>query len=272
MARMVRFHELGGPEVLRLEELDLGAPGPGEVLLDVEAIGLNRAEANFRRDRYLDRVAALPSGLGYEGAGRVRAVGPDVTEWQPGDMASVMPVFKQSRFHMYGEQAVVPASSLVARPSSMSAIVGAAVWMPYLTAYGALIDIGRLRAGDHVVITAAASSVGLAAIQVALRAGAVPVAVTNDHGKKQRLVDAGATHVVVSADGNVTDFILEVTCGRGAEFVLDAVAGPGVEALAAATTTDGVLFVHGSLSGQLTPLPGEAELRPVFRHFASECG
>lgn len=64
MSTVVRFHELGGPEVLGLEDVDLGAPGPGEVLLDVEAVGLNRSEANFRRDRYLDRVAGLPSGLG----------------------------------------------------------------------------------------------------------------------------------------------------------------------------------------------------------------
>ncbi|WP_097258096.1 hypothetical protein [Streptomyces sp. Ag109_G2-15] len=65
MAKVVRFHELGGPELLRLEDHDLGVPGPGEVLLDVEAIGLNRSEAEFRQDRYLDRVRALPSGLGW---------------------------------------------------------------------------------------------------------------------------------------------------------------------------------------------------------------
>lgn len=264
MAKVVRFHELGGPDVLRLEEHDLGTPGPGEVLLDVEAIGLNRSETNFRRDRYLDRVAALPSGLGYEGAGTVRAVGPGVTGWKPGDSVSVMPLFKQSQHHMYGDQAVVPAAALVARPSSVSAITGAAVWMPYLTAYGALVDIGRVRAGDVVVITAASSSVGLAAIQIALRAGAVPVATTNDPGKRQRLLDAGAAHVLVPMYDDVTAAILKLTCGHGAEMVFDAVAGPGIEALAAATARDGVIFVHGGLSGQATPLPGLGAMRPVF--------
>jgi len=264
VARVVRFHELGGPEVLRVEEHDPGAPGPGEVLLDVEAIGLNRSEANFRRDRYLDRVAALPSGLGYEGAGRVRAIGPDVTGLRPGDPVSVLPLFAQSRYHMYGEQAVVPASALVPRPASVDAITGAALWMPFLTAYGALLDVGRLRAGDHVVITAASSSVGLAAIQIALRAAVVPIATTNDPGKRQRLLDAGAAHVLISGHDDVTTAILDLTAGRGADLVFDAVAGPDIEELAAATARDGVLLVHGSLSGRPTPLPGLSAMRPVF--------
>ena len=264
MARVVRFHEFGGPEVLRLEDHDPGTPGPGEVLLDVEAIGLNRSEANFRRDRYLDRAGPLPSGLGYEGAGRVRETGADVTGWQAGDAVSVIPLFPQSRFHMYGEQAVVPASSLVPRAASVSAVTGAAIWMPFLTAYGALVDIGQLRAGGHVVITAASSSVGLAAIQIARRAGAVPIATTNDPGKRQRLLDAGAAHVLVPSHDDVTRSVLDLTAGGGADMVFDAVAGPGVEALAAATAPNGVLFVHGSLSGQPTPLPGLNDMRPVF--------
>lgn len=264
MAAVVRFHELGGPEVLRLEDHHLGAPGPDEVLLDVEAIGLNRSEANFRRDRYLDRVAALPSGLGYEGAGRLRALGEGVSGFAPGDAVSVLPVFAQSRHHMYGEQAIVPARALVHRPPSVDAVTGAAVWMPFLTAYGALTDIGRLRAGDHVVVTAASSSVGLAALQIARRTGAVPIATTNDPGKEQRLLDAGAALTLVPGRDDVTAAILEATGGRGAQMVFDAVAGPGIEDLAAATARDGIVFVHGSLSGQPTPLPGLNDMRPVF--------
>ncbi|MFE1882762.1 alcohol dehydrogenase catalytic domain-containing protein, partial [Streptomyces diastatochromogenes] len=194
MAKVVRFHELGGPEVLRLEDHDLGVPGPGEVLLDVEAIGLNRSEANFRQDRYLDRVRALPSGLGYEGSGRVRVVGEGVTGFAPGDPVSVLPVFAQSRHHLYGEQAVVPASALVHRPAQVDAVTGAATWMAFLTAYGALVEVLRPRPGDHIVITAATSSVGLAAIQVALRLGAVPIATTHSPAKEARLRDAGAAH------------------------------------------------------------------------------
>ncbi|MEN0135042.1 MAG: zinc-dependent alcohol dehydrogenase family protein [Rhodococcus sp. (in: high G+C Gram-positive bacteria)] len=264
MARVVRFHELGGPEVLRLEKHDLGMPGPGEVLLDVEAIGLNRAEANFRRDRYLDRVVALPSGLGYEGSGRVRCVGDEVHHVAPGDTVSVLPLFAQSRHHMYGEQAVVPAHAVIPRPPGVDAVTGAAVWMPYLTAYGALIDIGRLQPGDTVVVTAASSSVGLAALQLARRAGALPIATTNDPGKETRLAAAGAHLTLVPGRDDVTAQILDATHGAGARLVFDAVAGPGIEDLAAATAHDGIVFVHGSLAGQPTPLPGMHEMRPVY--------
>ncbi|MEV6930773.1 zinc-dependent alcohol dehydrogenase family protein [Dactylosporangium sp. NPDC051485] len=264
MARVVRFHELGGPEVLQIEEQRLAAPGAGEVLLDVEAIGLNRSEANFRRGRYLDRVGALPSGLGYEGAGRVRTVGEGVAGVTVGETVSVLPVFPQSRYHMYGEQAIVPASALVHRPHTVDAVTGAAVWMPFLTAYGALVDIGRLRPGDHVVVTAASSSVGLAAIQTALRVGAIPIATTNNPGKEQRLRDEGAAAVVVPGRDDVATAILDLTAGRGAQIVFDAVAGPAVEDLARATAPEGILFVHGTLSDQPTPLPGLDTMRPLF--------
>jgi NADPH:quinone reductase-like Zn-dependent oxidoreductase len=264
MAKVVRFHELGGPEVLRIEEQRLEPPRPGEVLLDVEAIGLNRSEANFRRDRYLDRVDALPSGLGYEGSGRVRAVGEGVTGVTAGETVSVLPVFPQSRYHMYGEQAIVPGSALVHRPHTVDAVTGAAVWMAFLTAYGALVDVGRVRPGDHVVITAASSSVGLAAIQTALRVGAIPIATTNDPGKEQRLRDEGAAEVVIPGRDDVATAILDLTAGHGARIVFDAVAGPAIEDLARATARNGVLFVHGSLSGQPTPLPGLDTMRPLF--------
>jgi NADPH:quinone reductase-like Zn-dependent oxidoreductase len=264
VARVIRFHELGGPDVLKVEEHDLGDPGPGEVLLDVEAIGLNRAEANFRRDRYLDRVQALPSGLGYECAGRIAATGDGVAGFVPGDLVSVLPVFAQSRYPVYGEQAIVPAHALVHRPPAVDAVTGAAVWMPFLTAYGALSEVGRLRAGDHLVVTAASSSVGLAALQIALRVGAVPLATTHDVSKADRLREAGAAHVIVSGRDDVTSTVREVTAGRGAEMVFDAVAGPGIEDLAQAMAPNGMLFVHGSLSGQPTPLPGLDAMLPIF--------
>lgn len=264
MARVVRFHEFGGPEVLRLEEMEVGHPGPGEVLLEVEAIGLNRSEVNFRQDRYLDRAVGLPSGLGYEGAGRIVEVGGGVDRFRVGDAVSVLPVFPQSRFHMYGTEAIVPASALVGRAVDSDPVAAAAAWMPYLTAYGALVDIGRLRAGDVVLVTAPASSVGLAAIQVAVRVGASAIALTDDDGAGARLREAGATEVAGPSRGDLADVVMSCTAGRGADIAFDAVAGPGTQALAEATKQDGILFVHGSLSGAATPLPGLDRMLPVF--------
>ncbi|MFD8637191.1 zinc-dependent alcohol dehydrogenase family protein [Streptomyces sp. NPDC059533] len=256
MARTVRFHALGGPGVLRVEDLDTGEPGAGEVRIRVDAIGLNRAEALFRSGRYIEGVKQLPSGLGNEAAGVVEAVGPGVAGLEPGLAVSIVPSFSHNDYGVYAERAVVPASAVLPRPEGVDAVTGAAVWMPYLTAYGAMVEVGGMRAGDVAVVTAASSSVGLAAIQTADRVGATPVAVTRTRDKRQRLLDAGAAEVIVSDEEDVTGRLLELTGGRGAEFVFDAVAGPGVVDLARGVAPDGTLFLWGAQSGQPTPYPG----------------
>ncbi|MFC7593317.1 alcohol dehydrogenase catalytic domain-containing protein [Nonomuraea antimicrobica] len=191
MARTVRFHEIGGPEVLRLEDLETGEPGPGEVRIRVDAIGLNRAEALFRRGRYIEQVKQLPSGLGNEAAGVIEAVGPGVAGFEEGQAVSVVPSFSHNDYGVYAERAIVPAGALLPRPDGVDAVSGAAVWMPHLTAYGAMVEVGGMRAGDMAVVTAASSSVGLAAIQTANRVGATPVAVTRTRGKRRRLLEEG---------------------------------------------------------------------------------
>ncbi|MFF2195862.1 zinc-dependent alcohol dehydrogenase family protein [Streptomyces sp. NPDC058157] len=256
MARTVRFHELGGPEVLRLEEVPAGPPGPGELLIRVEAIGLNRAEALFRGGDYIEAPKAFPATLGAEASGTVEAVGPGVKGFEPGRAVSVVPGFSMNDYGVYAERAVVPAAAVLHRPEGVDAVRGAAVWMPYLTAYGALVEVGGMRAGDTVVLTAASSSVGLAAIQVARRIGAVPIATTRTRAKAERLRAGGAAEVVVTDEEGVGDRVLALTGGRGAEFVFDAVAGPGVLDLGRAVAPGGTLLMYGALSGQPTPYPG----------------
>lgn len=256
MARTVRFHRTGGPEVMRLEDVEPGEPGPGEVLLRVEAIGLNRAEVLFRRDQYIEPVKRLPARLGTEAAGVIEAVGPGVTGFAPGQAVSVVPAFSPNDYGMYAERAVAPVSALLPRPDGVDAVSGAAVWMPYLTAYGAMVEVGGMRAGDVAVVNAASSSVGLAAIHVATHLGATPIAVTRTRAKRERLVEEGAAEVIVTEEEDVAERVLALTGGRGAEYVFDAVAGPGVTDLARAVAPDGTLFLWGALSGQPTPYPG----------------
>ncbi|WP_225097523.1 zinc-dependent alcohol dehydrogenase family protein [Streptomyces sp. CoH27] len=256
MAKTVRFHEAGGPEVLRLEEREPGEPGPGEVRLRIEAIGLNRAEALFRRDVYIEPVKRFPARLGNEASGVVEALGPDVTGLDVGQAVSVLPSFSPNEYGVYAERALVPAAALVPRPDGVDAVTGAAVWMPYLTAYGAMAETGGIRAADVAVVNAASSSLGLAAIQTANRLGATPIAVTRTRAKRERLLEAGAAQVIVSDEEDVTGRVRELTGGRGAEFVLDAVAGPGVTELARAVAADGTLLLWGAQSGQPTPYPG----------------
>ncbi|MEU4579886.1 zinc-dependent alcohol dehydrogenase family protein [Nonomuraea sp. ATR24] len=264
MTRTVRFHELGGPEVLRLEDVEPGDPGPGELLVRVDAIGLNRAETLFRSGHYIEPVKEFPSRLGAEAAGVVEGVGAGVTGFAPGQEISVVPAFSMNDYGVYAERAVVPAAAVLPRPAGLDAVGGAAVWMPYLTAYGALVEVGGMRAGDTVVLTAASSSVGLAAIQIAGRVGAVPVATTRTRAKAARLRAAGAAEVIVTEEEDVAARVLALTGGRGAEFVFDAVAGPGVLELGRAVAPGGSLIMYGALSGEVTPYPGFALGMPAL--------
>ena len=142
--KVVRFHEFGGPEVLRFEFLEVGEPAAGEVRVRIEAIGLNRAEAGFRSDRYIER-AILPARIGYEAAGIVEALGEGVKGFSVGEQICVLPSFSMNKYGVYAEQAIVPASALLKRPGKLGAHACAAIWMQYLTAYGALIGWGRAR-------------------------------------------------------------------------------------------------------------------------------
>src|SRR6266540_1118111 len=188
MTKAVRFHTEGGPEVLELVDVDLGEPGAGELRLSVEAIGLNRAEAMFRGGIYFERPDEFPAKLGYSASGVVEAVGPGVTEVAPGDLVSTVAGFSMREYGVYGEQAIVPASAALRRPDGLDAVETVALWGPFLTAYGAIVDEGKVRPGDAVLITAASSSVGLATIDVVNHIGAVPIAATRTAAKKPRLL------------------------------------------------------------------------------------
>jgi NADPH:quinone reductase-like Zn-dependent oxidoreductase len=254
MARVVRFHQLGGPEVLRVDEVEVPAPGKGEVQISIKALGLNRAESMFRSGQYLE-VPKLPARLGYEAAGTVAAVGQDVQGFKVGDAVSTIPSFSLNDYGLYGELANAPVHAVTHHPASLSWAEAAAVWMQYLTAYGALIDLGKLTKGDTILIPAASSSVGLAAIQIANRVGAVPVALTRGKSKRQALLDAGAAHVIATDEQDLVKEVLGITGGKGARVVFDPVGGPTFAKLAQATARLGILFLYGALSPEPTPLP-----------------
>jgi NADPH:quinone reductase-like Zn-dependent oxidoreductase len=254
VARVVRFHQTGGPEVLKIEEIDVPPPGRGEVQISVKALGLNRAESMFRSGQYLEDPK-FPARLGYEAAGTVAAVGPDVRGFQVGDSVSTIPAFSLNQYGLYGELANAPARAVVHHPASLSWEEAAAVWMQYLTAYGALIDIAGLTEGDTLVIPAASSSVGLAAIQIAKKVGATPVALTRGSSKRLALLDAGAAHVIATEERDLVEEILGLTGGKGARVVFDPVGGPTLEKLVKATAKLGIVFIYGALSTEPTPLP-----------------
>lgn len=148
MAKVVMVHELGGPEVLQIEDMDVGAPKEGEVRIRVQAFGLNRAEAMFRAGRYPIQPE-LPTKIGYECSGVIEALGPGVTGWKPGDEVCVMPNFRLGTYGVWAEEAVVPVSSLIEPPPGLSLIEAASIWMQYFTAL-AIIEGARASIDDYV--------------------------------------------------------------------------------------------------------------------------
>jgi len=245
------LHRTGGPEALSVDEVAVETPGPGEVRIAVHAIGLNRVESMFRGGDF--GAPAFPARIGYEAAGVVEALGEGASGFKPGDRVAVLPGIEMGRYGSYGEQMCCPAGMLVKLPDAQDFVTAAATWMQYLTAY-AIIEVGQIRAGDAVVITAASSSVGLAAIQLARDAGATAIAVTRGRSKVEALKAHGADHVVVSDEGDVSGQIRKLTGGRGARLIFDAVAGESLVAMLPALAPEGMVVVYGALQGGLLSL------------------
>jgi NADPH:quinone reductase-like Zn-dependent oxidoreductase len=253
MSRVVRFHEHGGPEKLRIDELEVGAPGEGEVRLRVEAVGLNRAEAMFRAGTYM-KAPKLPSPIGYEGVGIVEAIGAGVHGFTVGDRVCVVPSYRIGTYGLWADHAMVPARSLLAAPPGLGVIEAASIWMQYFTAL-AIYEAAHATVGDHILIRAASSSVGLAAIQLANWAGAVPVALTRTGAKSDALKKLGAKHVIATEESDLVQEVQRITGGKGARIIFDPVGGPDVDKLAQAAAEEGIIIIYGGLSGQATPYP-----------------
>jgi NADPH:quinone reductase-like Zn-dependent oxidoreductase len=254
MPKAIRFHQLGGPENLKFEDLPLPEPGEGEVKLRVQAVGLNRAESVYFHGHYFEQPV-LPSRLGYEAAGIVEAVGPGVDKSWIGKRAATVPGFSMNRYGLLGEEAIVPAKVLGEYPEKLSPVEGAAIWMQYLTAWGALVMYGKVAKGDFVIVPAASSSVGLAAIQIVKDAGAIAIAATRGSSKRDELLKLGADHVIATVEEDIVARVSEITGGKGARLIFDPVAGSFIEKLAETAAQGGVLFIYGLLSMELTPFP-----------------
>lgn len=254
MSRTIMFAKAGEPDVLEFIETPVAAPGPHEVRIKVEAIGLNRAESMWRNDAYTEPVS-FPAGLGYEAAGIVDAVGADVTGIAPGEKVNVIPSFSMNQYFTYGEVIVVPEHAVVKHPASLTSVEAASIWMMFVTAYGALIEDAKLTQGDFVIVPAASSSVGLAAIQLANHAGATPIALTRTSAKREQLLAAGATHVIVTDEADFVAEVMRITDGKGARLAFDPVGGSNFARLLDALSFQGTAYIYGALSDEPTTLP-----------------
>jgi NADPH:quinone reductase-like Zn-dependent oxidoreductase len=254
MSRTIKFAQAGGPDVLEFIEMEVPSPGPHEVRIKVKAIGINRADSMWRNDKYVEPVK-FPAGLGYEAAGIVDAVGKNVTDFAAGDIVSTIPVFSLNKYFTYGEVILVPDHAVVKHPESLSFVEAASVWMMFITAYGALVFDAQVKAGDYVILPAASSSIGLAAIQLANYAGATPIALTRTSDKKKRLHEAGAEHVIATQEQDVVAEVMRITNGNGARVAFDPVGGKDFPKLIRALTNQGIAYIYGALSEGDTPIP-----------------
>ncbi|RJU09886.1 alcohol dehydrogenase [Xanthomonas campestris] len=254
MARHVRFHTTGGPEVLQIDDVPTPEPKAGEVRISVRALGLNRAESMYRSGRYVIEPS-FPATMGYEASGVIDAVGQGVSNLAVGDAVAVIPAFMFDQYGLYGDLVIAPARAVVKNPAGVSWEAAAATWMPFTTAWGALIDLAGLGKGDFVVLSAASSSVGLAAMQIAESVGATPIAITRNGEKLDDLKKAGFAHVLQTGLDDITAEILRITGGAGARVVFDPVGGPEFEHIVEATSKDAIVFIYGALSHDTTPVP-----------------
>ena len=254
MSRTIKFAKPGGPEVLEFVEVQVPAPGPNEVRIKVKAIGINRAEAMWRVDDYIE-PAKFPAGLGYEAAGIVNALGKEVSGFAAGDEVNVIPSFSMNDYATYGEVILVPEHAVVRQPKALSFTEAASVWMMFVTAYGALIEDAKVTKGDFVLIPAASSSVGLAAIQIANYAGATTIALTRTSEKKAQLIKAGAAHVIATEEVDLVGEVMRITNGQSARVAFDPVGGPTFPKLVSALASGGIIYIYGLLSTGITPLP-----------------
>ncbi len=213
----------------------------------------------FREDQYL-YPPELPSKLGYEASGTVEAIGPNVDPSWLGKTVSTVPNFKLNKYGVCGEVAIVPADSLAEYPANLSPEEGTSIWMQYLTAYGALIHHAHLAKGDFVLLTAASSSVGLAAIELVKAEAAISIATTRTSAKRDELLALGANHVIVTDEEDLVARVQEITGGKGARIIFDPIAGKGLETLAAAAAIGAIIIEYGALRSEPTPFP----LFPAF--------
>jgi len=264
MGKMVRFHEFGGADVLKVEQVAVPAPGAGEVRIAVHAIGLNRADALWRENLYVED-ATLPAGLGNEAAGVIEAVGAGVGGLSVGDRVAVLPGAHQGRYPTYGDSILFPATHVVRHPGNLSAEQAAGAYMAYLTGYFPMFEMARLQRGQTMLVTGASSGTGIAALQMARVAGIVAIAVTRTAAKRQALRDAGAAHVVVTEEEDVVDRVSKLTGGRGVDLVYDGVGGPQFERLGEVVAHRGWYVLYGLSGGAELRYPATAQFRKSWR-------
>jgi len=246
MVKAVRVHTYGGPEALVYEDVDPGAPGPGQARIRQTAVGLNYIDTYHRTGLY--KLPSLPHALGVEGSGIVEAVGEGVTNVKPGDR-----ICYGSILGAYAEERIVPADRLLALPEGISDDVAAGIMLKGMTARYLLRVTYRVQKGDTVLIHAAAGGVGLIACQWAKHLGATVIGTVGSDEKAELARAHGCDHPVIYTRESFVDKVKEVTGGKGVPVVYDSVGKDTWEGSLDCLAVRGMMVSFGNASGPVAP-------------------
>lgn len=248
MAKAVRIYEAGGPEVLRIEDVAVGDPGPGEVRIRHVAVGCNFADTYFRSGYY---PAQLPAGIGVEGAGTIEAVGDGVTGFAPGDRVA----YNGSPLGAYSEARIMPAAPLFKLPDAISFEDAAASTMRGLSAtYWLAKTNPRMKAGDTILLHAAAGGVGLLAVQLAKLMGLRVIGTVSSEAKAEKARSLGCDEIILYRREDVAARVKELTDGEGVTTVFDSVGKDTFEGSLKSLKRRGVFVACGTASGPFPPV------------------
>ena len=270
MSFAIRFHQTGGPEVLRWEEVPVSDPAEDEVRIRHEAVGLNYIDTYQRSGLY---PLPLPSGLGQEGAGVVEAVGKDVRDFRPGDRVA----YAGGPVGAYSQQRCLPAARLLKLPESIDFRTGAAMMLQGLTTAYLLRRTYAVQAGDAVLIHAAAGGVGLIACQWARALGATVIGTVSTEAKAELARQHGCEHVILYSHEDVAARVRDITGGEGVAVVYDGVGKDTFAASLDSLRMRGMMVSFGNASGAVPPfnpllLTQKGSLfltRPMLAHYTA---
>lgn len=273
MAKAIRIHETGGPEVLVWEDVEVGDPGPGEALVRHTAVGVNFIDIYHRRGLY--PLPPLPATPGMEGAGVVEAVAPGVDTVRPGDRVAYAAAAPGS----YAEMRLIAAERLVAVPEDIDDVAAAAMMLKGLTAQYLLRRTHRVRKGETVLVHAAAGGMGLILCQWAKHLGARVIGTVGSDEKAAAARDHGCDYPLNYARDDFVKAVREITDGRGADVIYDGVGQATFKGSLEALAMLGHLISYGQASGPVEPFDVAALsaksatlTRPVLFHYTAARG
>ncbi|MBS7660649.1 zinc-dependent alcohol dehydrogenase family protein [Pseudomonas lalucatii] len=266
MSRIIRFHQFGEADVLKVEERTRPVPAAGEVLVRAQALGVSWYDVLWRQN-LANTPATLPAGLGHELAGEVLAVGEGVDDLAVGDKVASFPGHSANRYPCCAEEVLLPRSSLTRYPDLLTPQQASVHYLPSLVGWFGFVELARLKPGETVLVTAASRCWGPYIVQLGKALGARVIAATADSEDQDFLRELGADHVIPTEEQDLVSRVNKLTDGRGADIVMDALGGPQMCLLGDALAPRGRLVLYGLQGGNETPFPACAAFQKNIQFF-----